>query len=439
MTTPLSRPDRRRFLQLLAVAAPATLAACRASGSSSDSAGSIAAGAPSSTVAAAPASTVAAAPASTSAPGPASTVASGPTDRVLVLVQMNGGNDGLNTLVPLDPRYRDARPTLGVAEDELLALGGLDDYAVHPALAPLVPWWDAGHLALVDGVGFADPNRSHFVSMDRWWHADGSASAGGWMGRALDGTADDAPLTAVALGGGAPVLRGLSRAPVEVGDVDRFGFDPSLDLDALEQLTAPLSDDALVAFVQQALVRTLSAVEAFASLAPAAARSDDEPVVEREGGASITAGLETAARLVTQRGSRLVVVSAGGFDTHAGQAPVHRSLLTDLAVGLAGFHEQIEAAGLADRVLVAAVSEFGRRVAENGSGGSDHGAAGLTLVMGAGVAGGLHGGVDLGDLLDGDVRPVIDPRTVMTACLDWFGADPAAVLGARYDEVRLLR
>lgn len=438
MNAPLGRIDRRRFLRLLAASGALTWSGCRSPDPSPGSVTGGDDGSPAPTVRpAATGGSTAAAP--TTTPAPTTAVATAGGDRVLVLVQLNGGNDGLNTVVPLDPRYRDARPTLGVPEAELVGLTGVADHALHDALTPLVPWWDAGQLALVPGVGFAAPDRSHFVSMDRWWHADGPAASGGWLGRVLDALPADDPLTAVALGGGAPVLRGVARAPVEVTDADRFGFDPALDLDALERLTAPLSDDELVAFVQRSIGAGLGAVEAFAAVAGPDVIAAEEPVAEREGGASIAAGLRTAARLVTGGGTRLVVVSAGGFDTHAAQLPAHRALLGDLAVGLAEFLGAIEAAGASDRVLVAGVSEFGRRVAENGSGGSDHGAGGLSFLAGAGVLGGVHGRVDLGDLLDGDVRPVVDPRTVMTACLEWFGADAEQVLGRRYDEIRLLR
>ena len=131
-------------------------------------------------------------------------------------------------------------------------------------------------------------------------------------------------------------------------------------------------------------------------------------------------------------------MSAGGFDTHANQAPTQQQLLADLASGLSAFLATVDQAGMTDRVLVATTSEFGRRVQENGSGGTDHGAGGLSLVLGP-VRPGVHGSLDLGDLLDGDVRPAVDPRVLYTAALDWLGADVEAVLGRRYDDVTLLR
>ena len=122
-------------------------------------------------------------------------------------------------------------------------------------------------------------------------------------------------------------------------------------------------------------------------------------------------------------GPTVIVVSGSGFDTHAGQVATHQRLYADVAAGIAGYFSKADAGGFADRSLLVTTSEFGRRVAENGSGGTDHGAASTTFLAGPAVIPGLHGSVDLGDLLDGDVRPTVDPRTVYTACLDWLGAD----------------
>ena len=146
---------------------------------------------------------------------------------------------------------------------------------------------------------------------------------------------------------------------------------------------------------------------------------------DREGGATITGGLALAARLLTaDPATQIVVVSAGGFDTHSGQADTQQRLLADLAGGVTQFFDTVKL-----DVLLVTTSEFGRRVQENGSGGTDHGAGNVSFVAGPGVQGGVVGEVDLTDLLDGDVRPTVDPRTMYTACLDWIGADVTAVLG----------
>lgn len=355
--------------------------------------------------------------------------------RRLVVVQMNGGNDVLNTLPPADGRYRDLRPTLALPEQEVLALAGVNDMGFHPALAPLVPMWDAGRLAIARGIGFEVPNRSHFVSMDRWWRAD-QLTEPGWLGRVLDGLAGEPPpLFATALGSGAPVLSGATVQPTVITGAASFkwvDFDPSW-LAAMGE-----GGDDLAGLARHAFQRTIAAVDSFAEITGSAATSDELP--GREGGATITDGLAVAAQLLTaDAGTQVVVVSASGFDTHSNQLATQAELLADLAGGVAAFTAAMEAAGLADQVLLVTTSEFGRRAAENGSGGTDHGAGGGSLIVGNGVQGGVFGEMDLGNLLDGDVRPTIAPQALFTTCLDWLGADATAVLGARDDALACLR
>ncbi len=430
-----ARLARRRFLQLLAASGAGVLGGCRTT-----TVPSTEVGAPTATTA----SSVSEATASTT-PSPAAPVttingSAARSARTLVVVQMNGGNDGLNTVVPDDGRYRDARPTLAIPEGDLVRLGGLDGFGLHPALGPLSRLWDDGRLGIIEAIGFPNPDRSHFVAMDSWWTADAAAGPGGWLGRALDGIEGDLdPLYALALGAGAPVLRGSVHRPVEIVRSADFRFADDLDLEGFAALGGDEPADALWAAAAASYGVTVEAVERFAALV-GAGDADDDLVPAREGGASLTDGLATAASLIAAGGpSRLIVVSSGGFDTHAGQLTAHQELLADLAGGVDGFFAQLEGAGVADDVMLVAVSEFGRRVGENASGGTDHGKAGVAFAVGAGVAGGLHGRLDLADLDDGDVRSSVDPRSLFTACLDWIGRDATQVLGRRYDEVTLLR
>lgn len=363
-------------------------------------------------------------------------------DRVLVLVELNGGNDAVNTLPPLTGAYRDLRPSLALSESEILVPSALDGHGLHPSLAPIVPYLDTGRLAAIAGIGFDDPDRSHFVSTDRWYRADRMDEELGWLGRWLD-MLPDAPtaLGATALGNSGRILRGADRSGTAIGDVDAFAFPTGLSNSTVRAMADPMSSDPLTAAAQQAFAASVGAVEEFDEIADAVRAelpdASDDDFAPQTG--AFTTGLAVAAQLVLgDVGARVVTVSAGGFDTHADQLGTHATLLADLANGLDGFWTTLDAAGASDRVLLATTSEFGRRVGENASDGCDHGAAGVSLVMADSLAGAQFGSLDTGDLLDGDLRPQIDPRSLLTACLDWLGGDVEQILGRRHDEIQLL-
>ncbi|MCY7301104.1 MAG: DUF1501 domain-containing protein [Ilumatobacteraceae bacterium] len=429
MTNPL---NRRQFIQLGGGAVVvAGLGACDRDGVGHNAAGTLpTTSAPNVTAPVVTTATTTAAPSTTIA----TTGGTSFDGRRLVVVQLNGGNDLLNSLPPTDSRYRDLRPTIAIPEADIVTLSGLDDAGLHPSLSGLARFWDVGQLALVRGIGFEVPNRSHFVSMDRWWRAD-QLSEAGWLGRVLDGLpAEPSPLFATALGGGAPLLNGRGVQPTVITSPGSFrwvGFDPRW-LSAMGGGGADLAGMARHAFQ-----RTVQAVTDFAEITGGSATSEDLPT--REGGATLAEGLSVAAQLLAaDAGTQMVVVSAGGFDTHANQLTEQSSLLKDLATGIDAFFEAIEAAGLGDDVLLVVTSEFGRRAAENGSGGCDHGAGGLSLSVGRGVRGGVFGEVDFADLLDGDIRPNVAPQALFTNCLDWLGVDADQILGSRDDSLALL-
>ena len=234
--------------------------------------------------------------------------------------------------------------------------------------------------------------------------------------------------------------RNLRPTEMSSGDLGEMGPKmKALPSDRLQTLTSPVDQDPLLALAQRSLASSIDAVASFQSLHDRSTDTGDA-VPEREGNFNLVQGLDVAARLVLgDVGARIVVVSVGGFDTHSNQLATHKVLYADLAAGIDGFLTKVAAAGRADDTLLVTTSEFGRRVGENASGGFDHGAGGLSMMFGPMVKGGVLTTVDLGDQLDGDVRPVLDPRTMYTACLDWLGADVEHALGKRYDEVKLLR
>lgn len=374
------------------------------------------------------------------AAGPA---AAGRPDRVLVVVELAGGNDGLNTLVPGDGRYRDARPTVAVPEADLVALEGEDRYGLHPALAGLAPRWETGQLAALQGVGFADQSRSHFVATDVWRAGGALPFTRSWLGRWLDATAgeDPEPLRAVALGTDSRVLAADSLSTV-VTSPAAFRLsapagpvtDPDALIAAFAATSAPVSRDPLLAAAQAVIPATLEGVDV---LARATGGVDPTQAVDPTPATTL---LETAARLIAlDVGTQVVVVGLEGYDTHANQPERHRTLLADLAGGLTAFLAAMADQGRADDVLVVTTTEFGRRVAENASTGTDHGNGNTAFAIGPMVRGGIRGDLDLADLVDGDTRSEIDPRSLYANALDWLGAPTEEILGGNPDRYDLLR
>jgi uncharacterized protein (DUF1501 family) len=372
-------------------------------------------------------------------------------DRVLVVVQLGGGNDGLNTVIPRqDGRYADARPTLRVAEADVVALAGQSRYGLHPSLRDLVPLWESDRLAAVESIGFPDQSRSHFAAMDTWWRASTDRQVRtGWLGRWLDRSGDATnPLRAIALGGGSPALVGDRSLATVVLDPAQFslrtpkGADRAAITDAFLATAAPLDPDPTRAAAQQAIPASVTAVEALARAASGAGAPDEGADAGGPEG-RIASLLGTAAGIIDlDLGTRLILVAADGFDTHTDQQDRHGPLLADLAAGLRRFFDALAARGRLDRVTVITTSEFGRRVHENGTG-TDHGTGSVQFVAGAGVARAqVVGDADLGDLADGDLRAAIDTRTLYAAALDWLGGDAGAtdeILGGAFDRHGLVR
>ena len=358
----------------------------------------------------------------------------GPKNPVLVIVQMQGGNDGLNTLVPLNGRYQDLRPTLALGDHEMLDLSDAQDFALHPALAPLLPLWENNLLTGVTGIGIPGQGRSHFTASDSWHSGRTSPETTGWLGRWLDAPANGPanPLRAVSLGGGAPILTAESQLSTIINSPRNFrlstppGSDSEAIVAAFLQTASPLSGDPTLAAAQMAIPSTIEAIEV---LGVDSGVTADEPPEE-----NYTSLLDTAAGLIDlDVGTEVIVVSVHGFDTHSDQRSRQEKLLANLAAGLASFRQRLEANGHADRVLIMTTSEFGRRVQENASGGTDHGTAGAQFIIGPNQ--GIIGQVDLDNLVDGDVPIAVDTRSMYATALDWLGGPTDEILGKKYDRL----
>jgi uncharacterized protein (DUF1501 family) len=350
--------------------------------------------------------------------------------RALVVLQLTGGNDGLNTVVPheQDDYYR-LRPTLGLARGSLHALD--EHHGLHPGLAGLGELFADGRVATLHGVGLPAPDRSHFRSMEVWHTAapEGPPQDVGWLGKLADQIAAREPTAMAALHVGAEdlplALRGRRAFPPTVEDPNGFRLQEGSERWAASR-SALLEGQAggELAFLRAAAETTYRAAERMSALSERAA-----PIEYPEH--ELARRLRLIARLITgEFGTRVFHVQLGGFDTHARQAPLHAALLQQLSTALAAFQADLRHHDAEDRVTTLVFSEFGRRAAENGSRGTDHGAGAPVFLVGGRVRGGMHGAPpDLGRLVDGDVPATTDFRALYASLeRDWMGLDPSTAI-----------
>ena len=348
--------------------------------------------------------------------------APGSKRRTLVLLHLVGGNDGLNTVVPYaHARYAKLRPTLAHDRGAVVKLS--DALGLHPALRGLEPQWKKGRLAIVNGVGYPKPDFSHFRATEIWQTAEPEKSPTyGWIGRTMDENPRAAPLRAIAIGKEPPLT--LAAATPGAATLDDFArFRLPAGLEAVAHLYGRYATlDGARGEVGRAGQEALDVAKRIAGLTPAEG-SYYGPL-----GDSLR---KVVALLAGDLGLEAIHLGYGGFDTHANQSRLHAELLGPLGNNLNAFQEHLERLGLADRVVTMVFSEFGRRAAENVSGGTDHGSAGPVFVLGRGVHGGLHGEhPSLDDLDDDNLRFTTDFRRIYASLMrDALGVDPVAVLG----------
>lgn len=354
-------------------------------------------------------------------------------ERILVVLQLSGGNDGLNTVVPhRQDGYARARPSLALKAGTLHRLE--DEHGLHGALGELARLYDEGRLAVVHGVGVERPDRSHFRSLEIWHSGepDRPARGVGWLGRLADQIAarSSGSLPALHIGAGdVPLaLMGERVLAPSLRDERSLALESS---GGLAVARAELARDRGGATGDLAFLRTAARTAYRAS-------EELEAVVAQPTGASypeheLARKLRLVARLIAGGfDTRLFHLSLDGFDTHARQAPLHTALLTELGASLAAFQRDLEAIGAAGRVVTFVHSEFGRRVEENASRGTDHGAAAPVFLVGGALARGIHGTPpDLRTLVDGDVPATTDFRALYSALeRDWLGLEPTTPVPA---------
>ncbi len=350
-------------------------------------------------------------------------------DRSVLLVELSGGNDGLNTVVPYaDSQYYHLRPTLAVPKDRVLQLD--ERLGLAPELAPLMPLWDQGQLAVALGVGYPDPNLSHFRGIEIWDTATDSDkyADAGWIGRLYDDAGAppaDFAADGVVLGQGvfgplaAPGRRILVLENIDdsLGTAAKMPAIPQMS--GMSAMGADLNPLSLVLGVQRDFQNGAAAILAqnIESVDPKATFPDGDFAAQLEMAAKLFAGGVRAP---------IIKVSLNGFDTHAGQQQDQTALHAELAGGLSAFSKSMKAHGIWDQVLVMTYAEFGRRPKENGSGGTDHGTSAPHFLMGGRVKGGLYGEQPpLDDLVNRDnLQHRLHFRSLYaTVASEWWGLD----------------
>jgi uncharacterized protein (DUF1501 family) len=389
--------------------------------------------------------------------------ASGKDGKILVVVQLAGGNDGLSTIIPYgDDIYRRARPVIGHGPNDVLKI---DHYlGLHPNLAPMKAMYDNGHLGIVQGVGYPNPNRSHFRSTDIWESAqpDRDVVGSGWIGRYFDNACPGCdPHVGIAIGDSLPLaMQGEKTMPLSIQKPEAYRYQ-GRDRTNYEKLNAPtaMGGDNLMLNTLAETTKYRKKIE----LTPASqldflertamdaqVSSDDILRMTSQHRATNSnypngefgSGLQTIAAMIAGGlPTRVYYVSLGGFDTHANQKQRHDKLMTDLAAGLSTFWNDLKQQGNQDRVLVMTFSEFGRRVQQNASGGTDHGAAAPMFLMGPKITPGLlskH--PSLRDLDQGDLKYNTDFRSVYATVLqNWLETPSKPILGNQFPTFPILK
>ncbi len=368
----------------------------------------------------------------------------GARDTILVVVQLTGGNDGLNTVIPhRDPNYARLRPTLRI--QNFLRVN--DSIGLHPSMTGMQSLLQDNAMCIVQGVGYPNPSQSHFRSMDIW-HAANTADVlnEGWVGRALRHIPAASSFHLANPNEAAPLaLTGAPARVPSIGTLDDFTMrlqaasapDRRAQRDLLDNVSRPgTPQPSLLDFVQRTAVQTYASSQRLAQIG-----RDYQPRVPYPTTA-LGNHLKLAAQLIDAGlGARLFYVTHDGFDTHAAQLPAHANLLRDVSEAITAFYRDMAARGQGNRVLIMTFSEFGRRGHENGSQGTDHGSGAPMFLVGGRVRSGLVGEhPPLVNLDQGNLPHRIDFRQVYATILDqWLGVPSRQVLGQAYDPVNVLR
>lgn len=365
---------------------------------------------------------------------------------ILVVVQLSGGNDFMNTIVPISNGvYHDSRPTLGVKEQDALPLN--NELAWNPVAGPLKELFDQGNVAIIQGIGYENHNRSHFRGMDIWHTCEpDKIVTEGWLGktiRELDPEGENA-VTGVSFGKGLPRAMVSPGVPVtSVSDLDSFGVMSSITaksqreeaLGVFKRMYTPTVGSGVVAdYLSHTGTNALASAEVLGTV-PGKYTSTVEYADN-----SISKSLRDVCRVHTAGvGTRVFYTQHGGYDTHATQLAVHPKLLTELTTAIMDFFQDLRDHNASEEVVMLVFSEFGRRIKDNGSG-TDHGSGGGAFLIGDRIQGGLYGqypSLEFSQLANGeDMGYNVDFRSVYTTLLDqWLGVDAAPIVNGTYEQL----
>ena len=370
-------------------------------------------------------------------------------DRLLVVIELAGGNDTLNTVIPYnDGRYYDYRSRVGIDQGSVLTLN--DELGLNPNLAPIKELWDQGKVGIINGIGYTNPNRSHFRSMDIWHTAEPTKIAKeGWLGRTvreLDPSGENV-LTGVNFGRGLPRAFQCQHVPVaSVGDLDTYGLYPDVHeeqrrryyLDAFAHMYGGAEGkDVVMDFLSQTGADALKGSD-IVRTAPKAYTSSVE-----YGDNPLAQNLKNAAQVMfADLGTRVYYTQHGSFDTHAGELPAHAKLWQEVSSAVTDFMDDAKEHGRQDDFVIFMYSEFGRRIQDNGTG-TDHGSGGTAFVIGNQVKGGMYGeypSLDEDQQLNGDLQANNDFRSTYSTLLDeWMGFDAAPIVNGKFDHHQFIK
>ena len=371
-------------------------------------------------------------------------------DPVLVVLQLSGGNDALNTVVPHgDPRYYDNRPNVRVPEDQVLKID--DNVGLNPNMGPMKKIYDEGKMAVIQGVGYPNPNRSHFRSMDIWHTCEpDTQGTEGWLGRAIkeiDPNKENV-LTAVNFGRGLPRALAAPGVPVaSVGNLATYGVLTEIEgedqradaLDVFSRIYSPtLGRSMVVDYLSQTGMDALKGADIL-STAP----ENYSSTVEYGGDVGSQYMNNIAQVHLAGFGTRILYTTApyNSFDTHAGELAAHAKLWTDTSNAISDFYDDLREHNASDNVLLLVFTEFGRRVHDNGSG-TDHGSGGMAFLIGDHVNGGLYGeypSLEESKLLEGDLHFNNDFRGIYTSIIeDWMNMDAKPIVNGGFEKFALV-